>query len=119
MNPQHAWPCAPTCQVPAPAGTQDAALHSLGQKPHKAAEEWGSRLTEETPSVPQKPRLLDWVFLEFHICLDASSSDITETPQSPTLGSPVLHLLCGLPDSQAPGPGPTAQKVPLGTPQSS
>lgn len=58
MNPQHPWPCAPVKFLHL-QGTQDAILHSLGQKIDKAAEEWNSRPTGETQSVPQKPRLLD------------------------------------------------------------
>lgn len=55
MNPERAWPCAPTCQVPAPAGTQDVPLHSLGQKTDKAAEEWGSRPTGRPQASHRSP----------------------------------------------------------------
>lgn len=114
-GPHHAWLCAPPCQVPAPVrGTQNATLCSLGQKTDKAAGEWNSRSTGDPkcPTKPQAPRLgpfrIPSLFGRLKLWLISQRSH-----KVPPWGSPVLRLLCDLPDFQTPGSGSTALKTSL------
>lgn len=111
-GPHPAWPCALPCQVPALVrGTQNATLCSLGQKTDKAAREWNSRSTGDPkcPTKLQAPRLEPFRIPSLFGCLKLWLIS-QRSHKVPTWGSPVLHLLCDLPDSLTPGSGSTALK---------